>query len=96
MANETLKKINDLLKRFSNTFDIEANIVEDGDEMIASGLKIKGVKNDGSQFINEFHATFNSIVQNMSDEHEVIYDAKVGLVVAKKVIKTEYIIDDIE
>lgn len=96
MTNETLKRINNLLKMFNNTFDIDANLVQDGDETIAAGLKIKNVKDDGSEFITSFHDTFNSIVQSMSDEHEVIYDEEHGLVVARKVIKTAYVIDDLD
>lgn len=96
MSNETLKRINSLLKTFNNTFDIEANLVQEKDEMVADGLKIKGVKSDGSQFVDNFHNTFNSIVQSISTEHEVIYHDEKGLVIARKLIKTEYVIDDIE
>lgn len=96
MQNETLKKINGLLKMFNGTFEIEANLVKEGDETIAAGLKIEGLKNDGSSFISEFYETFNSIVQSISTEHEVIFDDEKGLVIARKVIETKYIIDDLE
>lgn len=94
MQTETLKRINFLLKSFNNTFDIEANLVEEGNELIAYGLKISTLKNDGSDFINTFHETFNSIVQNLSDEHEVIYNEEKGLVIARKVVKTDFVIED--
>lgn len=96
MSNETLKRINDLLKVFNKTFETEANLVQEGDEMVAYGVKIKNLKNDGIEFIDAFHQTFNSIVRSISDEHEVIYDDEKGLVIARKIIKTEYVIDDIE
>lgn len=92
--DETIKKVNELLKLFNKTFEIEASLVKDGDEIVADGMKIKRVKNDGSEFIANFHDTFNTIIQSISNDHEVIYDNEKGLAVARKVIKTEYIIED--
>ncbi|AEO93654.1 gp395 [Bacillus phage G] len=92
--NETIKKINSLLKVFNDTFEIEAKLVEEGGEQVAAGVKINGLKNDGTHFINDFHSTFNSIVQSLSDEHEVIYHEEKGLAVARKVVKTEYVIEE--
>lgn len=92
--NETLKRINLLLKSFNDTFEVEAEITQEGDEIVASKLRIKNLKNDGHDFINVFYNTFNSIVQGLSDDHEVIYNEERGIVIAKRVIKTDYIIDD--
>ena len=96
MSKETIKIINQLLKSFNNTFEIEANLSQENNEMVADKLIIKSVKNDGSNFISLFHNTFNTIVQSMSDEYEVIYHEEKGLVVAKKIVKTEYIVDDLD
>jgi hypothetical protein len=96
MSEETLKRINALLKTFNGTFDIEADLVKENGETVAAGLKIKNVKNDGKQFIGVLHETFNSIVQSLSSEHEVIYNEDKGLVIAKKVVVTDYVIEDFE
>lgn len=94
MQSETLKKINELLKSFNDTFKVDANIVEEDHELVIDGLKITGLKNDGSNFVTSFHETFNTIVKSLSDEHEVIYNEDKGLVIAKKVVKTEFLIED--
>lgn len=86
--NEVLKKINDLMKQFNNTFEIEANIVKDDNgEEVASGLKIKNIKNDGSEYINELFDMFGAIIGSVSDKHELIYMPDKGLVIAKKVMR---------
>jgi hypothetical protein len=96
MQNETLKRINVLLKSFNSTFNIKAEVLQEKDELVADVPKIKSLKNDGSDFINTFHETFNSIVQNISEEHEVIYNEDRGLVIAKKVVKTDYVIEEFQ
>lgn len=90
--DETIKKINDLLKKFNNTFEISPIIAEGNDEQIADGLKIDKLKNDGSEFVNELFDVFDLIVKSVSDEHEVIYNEEKGLVIAKKVVN--YVIED--
>lgn len=92
--NETLQKINSLLKAFNETFDVKANLTKEGDEMVAVGLKIESLKNDGIQFVGTLHDTFNAIVQTISNDHEVIYDEEKGLAIARKVVKTDYVIED--
>jgi len=92
--DETLKKINELLKKFNNTFEISANQVEEDGEIVACGLKIDDIKNDGAEFINEMFGTFNEIVKAVSDQHELVYNDEKGLVIAKKVIKVDYIIEE--
>lgn len=92
---ETIKKINEVLKKFNNTFELEAHIDKDGEEMIASGLQIKNMKNNGHEFVGILYETFNAIIKSISSEHEMIYDEDKGLVIAKKVIKTDYYIEDI-
>ncbi|MNJ90443.1 hypothetical protein D3C87_80400 [compost metagenome] len=96
MQKETLQVINNLLKSFNNTFEIDANLTQEDNEIIANSLKIKSLKDDGSNFINEFHETFNTLVNSLSEKHEVIYNEQYGLVIAKtvKVTKTEFIIED--
>ncbi len=95
---ETIKKISNLLKKFNETFDLEAVIINEDGEMVASGLKIKSIKNDGNEFIGEMYHMFGAIVGSISQEHELIYDEEKGIVVAKKVtkqvIQTDYLIED--
>lgn len=86
--NEALKKINTLMKKFNDTFEIEANIVSDENgEEVASGLKIANLKNDGNEYINELFSMFGSIIESVSKDHELIYMPDKGLVIAKKVIR---------
>lgn len=92
--NETLQKINNLLKNFNKTFEISANEMEENGVPIACGLKIDNIKDDGSNFVNEMFETFNAIVKAVSDEHEIVYNQEKGLVVAKKIIKVDYIIEE--
>ncbi|MNN11069.1 hypothetical protein D3C81_1240100 [compost metagenome] len=94
LSNETLKRINEFLKAFNKTFEIEANIITDNEELIADGLKIKGLKGNGSDFVNITYDTFNSIVKSISEDHELIYDEKIGLAIAKKIVKTNYEIEE--
>lgn len=96
MQQETLQVIKNLLKSFNNTFEIDPKLIQEDGELIASSLKIKSLKNDGSDFVNEFHETFNTLIKSLSDKHEVIYNEQHGLVVAKtvEVTKTEFIIED--
>ena len=97
---ETIKKINNLLKKFNETFDLEAHIEKDNGELVASGLKIKNIKNNGHDFVGELYDMFNTIIDSISDEHELIYDEEKGIVIAKKVVRqvvqTDYVIEDFE
>jgi hypothetical protein len=95
---ETIKKIGDLLKSFNSTFDLEAHIDEDDDELVASGLKIKKLKSNGYEFVGDLYETFNAIIKSVSEEHELIYDETRGLVIAKKIVrqvtKTDFVIEE--
>lgn len=91
--DETLKKVNDLLKAFNNSFKISANFTEDNDDKIANGLKIDELKNDGSQFIDEMFNMFSDVVSAVSENHELVYNEDMGLVIARKVVSIDYIIE---
>jgi hypothetical protein len=91
--NETLNKLNTLLKKFNNTFDLKANVIEDNGEDVANGFKIDKLKDDGSEFINELFDIVGSIVVSISNEHELIFNQEKGLVIAKKVVTVDYIIE---
>jgi len=90
----TLQKVNELLKKFNNTFAISANQIEENGELVACGLKIDNVKNDGADYINEMFSVFSEIVKAVSDEHELVYNEEKGLVIAKKVVQVNYIIEE--
>jgi hypothetical protein len=92
---QTIKKINEVLKCFNLTFDLEARIVDEGGDLVASGLQIKEIKSDGHEFVNVLYDVFNAIIESVSDEHELIYNESRGLVIAKRVVKTDFIIEDI-
>ena len=70
--DELLIKMNEIVKSLNETFEIDPVIVEDGDEEIVSGLKIKSLKNDGKDFIEN------------SSEYELAYKQEEGLVIVKK------------
>ena len=91
--NPTLKKVQLLVKQFNSTFNIEANIEknETGEE-VTSGLKIKELKNDGSEFLDEIFDTLANMVRIASKDHELVYDKKKGFAIAKKTIS--YVIED--
>lgn len=93
--NETLQKINDVLKKFNNTFEVSAaEVVQENEEEVASGLKITGLKNDGSEFVAELFSIFDAITQTVSDEYELVYNEQRGLALAKKVVTVNYVFDD--
>lgn len=79
---ETIKRINELLKYFNSTFDISPTI--ENDEV--TGLKINSLKNDGSEFTNNFFNLFGEIIKQDSN-FELIYDETRGLSIVKKVVK---------
>jgi hypothetical protein len=93
--DETLKRINDLLKKFNSTFEVSANIIkaENGEE-IANGIKINGMKSDGSEFIGDMFDMFTAIIETISDEYELVYDINKGLVIAKKQVTVNYVFDE--
>lgn len=85
-----LKKVQTLIKQFNSTFEIEANIsIDDSGEQVTDGLKIKELKNDGSQFLDEIFDTLANMVHIASNEHELVYDKEKGFAIAKKKIVYE-------
>lgn len=99
MSNEAIKRVADLLKVFNDTFQLGAQVIEDGEDTSVT-LTIKGVKNNGADFIRLLHETFDNIVQVSSDEHEVIYHEEKGLIVGKRVVKKieriDYVFEEFE
>ena len=91
---ETLVKVNELLKKFNSTFKIGAQVINEGGEEVANGLKIEAVKNEGTEFVNELFEVLNTIVSSVSNEHELVYNNDRGLVIARKVVTVDYIIED--
>lgn len=92
--DETLKRISTLLKKFNNSFVISTNVTEENGEQIADGLKIDNVKNNGVEFMDDLFNMFNDIIKNVSNEHELIYNEEKGLVIAKKVVTIDYILEE--
>lgn len=90
--DELIKKINDLLNEFNKSFTIEANIVKDNGEDVAVGLKIKELKNDGSEFVSQMFDMFSQIISS-NEDYELVYEEEKGIAIAKKVIKVEYVYD---
>lgn len=80
---ELLIKMNEIVKLMNDTFEIDPIIVEDGDEEIVSGLKIKSIKNDGKDFIENLFELISTVVEN-SSEYELAYKQEEGLVIVKK------------
>ena len=71
-----------MIKLFNDTFELEP-VVGDGE---VNALKLKSLKNDGEQFMDELFEVFNNIVKSSSSEHELIYTEEKGLVIAKKIV----------
>ena len=81
--NELILKINQILKVYNNTFDISP-ITEDGEE--TTNIKIEKIKNDGTEFNDEFFNFFNEIIKNLDSDYEMIYNKDKGLVIVKKIV----------
>lgn len=100
MNNEAIKRINELLKEFNNTFELKARVIEEDEDESAVELTISGLKNNGANFIKIIYDIFNDIIKASSDEHELMYIEGKGLSIAKKVIKkvekVEYLVEDFE
>jgi hypothetical protein len=80
--NETLKKLQVLIKLFNDTFELEPAV--EGE--LVNALKLKSLKNDGEQFMDELFDVFSNIVKSCSNEYELIYTAEKGLAIAKKIV----------
>lgn len=91
--NETLVKINELLKSLNSSFEFSAeDIKNDGDDDISNKVIIKSLKDDGSEFIECFFNMFSEIIKSLSDEYELVIHKEKGIVIAKKV--TNYVFLD--
>ena len=88
--NESTKKINEMIKTFNETFDISPNI--NGEEV--NQLVINNLKNNGSEFVGLLFDIFGQIIASSDSEYELIYLEGKGLAIGKKVVKTEYILED--
>ena len=88
--NESTKKINEMIKTFNETFDISPNI--NGEEV--NQLAINSLKNNGSEFVGLLFDIFGQIIASSDSEYELIYLEGKGLAIGKKVVKTEYILED--
>lgn len=93
IRESAFKKVQNLVRSFNDTFEIEAHIVKDDNtgEEITDGLRIKALKNDGSEFLDEIFDTLINMVHIASDNHELIYDVNKGFAIAKKKISYEII-----
>lgn len=84
--NEMVKRINQLLSSFNKTFDLEANVEEENNQQVVTGLRINGIKNDGTEFINEIFDMFGQLISS-TGEYELLYNDEQGLIIGKEVIK---------
>lgn len=84
--DEMIKRINQLLSAFNKTFDLEANIEEENGQQVVTGLRINGIKNDGTEFINEIFDMFGQLISS-TGEYELLYNDEKGLIIGKEVVK---------
>ena len=85
--NDALKKIDNILINFNKTFKLK--IDESTDDTI-NGFSIEETIGDGKEFINEIVDLFNKVIQNSTDEYDLIYTEDNGLVLAKKIQTIDY------
>lgn len=90
--DELISKMNEIVKAMNDTFVIDPIIVEEDDEQIVSGLKIKELKNDGKEFIELLFELISTVIENSSD-YELAYQEDGGLVVVKKEKEVEFFED---
>lgn len=84
--DEMIKKINDLLICFNDSFKLKPTIEEVDGEKVATGFTIDTLENDGRKFVDEFYDIFGQLI-NSTQEYELVYDEQQGFVIAKTVIK---------
>lgn len=88
-----IEMIRTLIQAFNNSFNLEPEITEiDGEEVVTS-LKIKDIKGDCSDFVEQLFDMLGKVVEG-SSEYELIYDEDGKLDLAKKIVKVEYVKDD--
>lgn len=85
--NELIKRINDLLQTFNESFKLKPNIEEIDNEQVATGFVIENINNDGRKFIDEFYDLFGQLISS-SGEYELVYDEDKGFIIVKTVLKT--------
>ena len=80
MENDTLTKMEALLKLTNDTFDFDLAI-EDGEVL---EVKIKGLKDDGSKFIADFVEVLEGIISVALPDYELVYTEKDGFSLEEK------------
>jgi hypothetical protein len=93
--NDTLQRVNSLLKSFNKSFNISADVQkeDDGTETVV-GLKIDAVNDDGTEFMSDLFDMFAQIISASDEDYDLVYDKDRGLCIAKKKIAVDYEIQD--
>jgi hypothetical protein len=94
--NDTLQRVNSLLKSFNKSFNISADVQkeDDGTETVV-GLKIDAVNDDGTEFMSDLFDLFAQIISASDSDYELVYNKDHGgLCIAKKKIAVDYEIQD--
>lgn len=93
--NDTLQRINSLLKSFNKSFNISADVEkdEDGSETVVA-LKIDSVNDNGTEFMSDLFDVFAQLVSASDKNYDLVYDKERGLCIAKKKIAVDYEIQD--
>lgn len=85
--DDALLKINSLLKSFNETFKLK---IEESEGNEVNSLSIQETIGNGTDFINEMTDLFDKVINNLTDEYELIYNEDKGLILAKKVASIDY------
>lgn len=93
LRSSAFKKVQSLIKQFNDTFEVEARIIknEETGEEVTDGLRIKSLKNDGTEFLDEIFDTLVNMIHIASDNHELVYDREKGFAIAKKTVSYEIV-----
>lgn len=84
--DEMVKKINDLLKTFNETFEVTPEMDKENPDT-AIGFSITKIKNDGSDFVEEFSTLFSTLIDS-TNEYKLLYDVDNGFIIAKQITTT--------
>ena len=93
--NDTLQRINSLLKSFNKSFNISADVnkEDDGSETVTA-LRIDSVNDNGTEFMSDLFDIFAQLISVSDKDDELVYDKDRGLCIAKKKIAVDYEIQD--